>query len=345
MEAQGPERTICTVPELLSVIRNHAAKPQFFRSTAAVRLMKISVIIPVGRDVAGLVATLQSIGSQHWDYSAVEVIVCNDGGGTEISSVIAQFGCREARLDVNRGSYAARNAGIRIARGRAFAFLDADEIITQEWLGAGAAALETADYVGGRILVPASPESPFWERVDAAFAFPVAFYLQRRRYAPTANLFVRRSVFEALGGFDEALTSGGDREFGTRVARSNLVQQYCAEATVFHPARNLREQLRKIRRTSRGNAALEIMLWGRPAILFGARAIAFALGKLCHAAILAIIHALSPRRVPPADTRLLAAGRAAMDACYYLSLGAQALRLAFRRRTLRSRIPSLAPAG
>jgi glycosyltransferase involved in cell wall biosynthesis len=305
--------------------------------------MEVSVIIPVGRDAAGLAVTLESIKKQQWDTSKVEVIVCNDGGGLEISDVIEQFECTEAKLATNRGSYAARNAGLKIARGRVLAFLDADETVTKDWLESGIAALEGADYVGGRILVPTGPDSSFWERVDAAFAFPVASYLRNWLYAPTANLFVKRRVFEEIGGFDEALKSGGDREFGMRVASHNLVQRYCEQAAVFHPARDFREQLRKIRRTSRGNATLEILHWRRPAFACGARSMPFALAKLGYAVVLASLHVLSRWRTPRNDVRLLAAGRAFIHGCYLMLLGLHAFALVFRRRTLRSSIPGLSP--
>jgi glycosyltransferase involved in cell wall biosynthesis len=301
--------------------------------------VEVSVIIPVGRDTAGLEITLRSIAQLKWEPSLVEVIVCNDGGGTAISEMITRFGCREAMLPENRGSYAARNRGIQMSQGRVIAFVDADEVVTDGWLAAGLEAIKHADYVGGRIVVDAGMTAPYWERVDAKFAFPVSKYLADRRYAPTANLFVRRKVFEELGGFDESLRSGGDWEFGVRVSVSNKVQRYCAEAVTIHPARDFRERLRKIRRTSQGDARLAVKIWGRSGFGYGARALLVAMAKVCQAAALALGWALVPANAAARDTRLLAAGHAAMGIAYNSSLAASSFAAAFQRRAFRRHVP------
>lgn len=303
--------------------------------------MDASIIIPVHRDTAGLRITLESIRKLHWDHTRVEVIICNDGGGDEISGLAARYGCREARLDINRGSYAARNAGIRLARGRALAFVDADESLADTWLTAGLAALEQADYVGGRVVVEPGKCPTFWERVDATFAFPVAMYLAKKKYAPTANLFVRRKVFEEVGGFDESLVSGGDCEFGVRVSARRMTQIYCEAAITIHPARGFSEQLRKIRRTSRGHATLAILVWGRSATATGIVALLAATGKACQAAALAASYPFSGGGSNPANVRLLAAGRAMMGTLYNLALGLSAFSAAFERNSFRRCIPDV----
>lgn len=302
----------------------------------------VSVIIPVNRDKAGLEITLRSISQLKWDPSRVEIIVCNDGGGVAVSEMIARFGCLEARLQENRGSYAARNLGIQISRGRVIAFIDADEVVTEGWLAAGLEALRHADYVGGRIVVDAGTTPTFWERVDASFAFPVAKYLADRRYAPTANLFVLRKVFEQLGGFDEALRSGGDCEFGVRVFRDNLVQRYCEEAVTIHPARDFGGRLRKIRRTSKGDARLAVMIWGRSAFGHGARALLVAVAKMGQAVMLGLAGAFLPASAASREARLLAAGHAAMGVAYNSSLAAFSFAAAFQRGKLRRHIPVVA---
>lgn len=302
--------------------------------------MDTSIIIPVHGDLHGLEATLESIRAQQWDPSRVEVIVCNDGGGEAVSALAARFGCIEARLDQNRGSYAARNAGIRVARSRAIAFIDADELVTPGWLAAGTSALDHADYVGGNVVVDAGKSPSFWKRVDATFAFPVAKYLQVSRFAPTANLFVSRSVFEQLGGFDEALTSGGDQEFGARVASHDFIQRYCEQAVVIHGARSFMDQLRKARRTSRGNARLQVMIRGRSAIHVGLKALVYALAKLSQATALFGAFLVAHIKTPD-DASRLAAGHAVVGACYHMSLAFFSFTAFFRRGKVPSRIPAV----
>jgi len=91
----------------------------------------ISVVIPT-YNRAGLIGrSIQSVLDQ--TYRDFELIVVDDGSTDDTSSVVAAF--RDPRINYvrlrrNRGAGAARNAGIRMARGKFLAFQDSDD----EWL-------------------------------------------------------------------------------------------------------------------------------------------------------------------------------------------------------------------
>lgn len=73
--------------------------------------------------------------------------------------------------------------------------------------------------------------------------FDSAYYLDQRRYvetcgfAATANLFVRRDLFERVGLFDARLRSGGDKDWCLRAAQCGVSVIYAPDACVWHPAR------------------------------------------------------------------------------------------------------------
>lgn len=224
----------------------------------------ISVIIPVRDDEAGLRTTLASLQACLEGQEDAEVIVCNDGGGEAISAIARQYGCREAKLSHRAGSYAARNAGVRISRGDLLAFLDADQRVSPRWLKAGLAGLTESDYVGGHVSVETPDDSGSWHRYEKANAFPVLEYLKTMSFAPTANLFVRREVFDAVGPFCDRLQSGGDWEFGTRVAAAGFRQAYCSDAVSYHASRGFGSQLTKIRRVATGAADVRFGVWREP---------------------------------------------------------------------------------
>lgn len=293
--------------------------------------MEVSIIIPVFDDAAGLSTTLTSIRQQNWDSRTLEVIVCNDGGGKDISRICRAFDCLEARLDTRNGAYAARNAGLRASRGRVLAFIDADETATPSWLDAGMAAIQHSDYVGGRILVDPGSNPRFWQRSDSAHAFPVETYIRKLGFAPTANLFVRRDVFRMVGVFNEALQSGGDREFGARVREHRLRQTYCAEAMVVHPARDLAAQLVKARRTARGTSQLEVLCWHRSASALLGRSLLRTFLQLARGAVLGATHVVQRFHGRQSEPHLLAAGRAMVDCFYNSCVSAHSLRLLLRR--------------
>ena len=91
----------------------------------------VSVITPVWNAAATLAATVASVRAQSlpdW-----EMLIVDDGSTDGSPALAAALAAGEPRLRLlgwaeNRGAAAARNAGIRAARGRYLAFLDADDL-------------------------------------------------------------------------------------------------------------------------------------------------------------------------------------------------------------------------
>ncbi len=162
-------------------------------------------------------------------------------------------------MEANPGSYAARNCGIDESQREILAFLDADCLPEPEWLEAALICMENqgADLVAGQIALTYQCErlTPA-ECYEKAFAFRQAQNVERG-VAVTANLIVRREVFEAVGKFNEQMMSGGDFEFTRRATAAGFKLVYCPDAVVRHPARNTLASLaQKARRVSAGSMAL-----------------------------------------------------------------------------------------
>ena len=90
----------------------------------------ISVIIPTRNRAAMLVCAVQSVRQQ--TYENLEIIVVDDASTDDTQKIIenlADSRIRYIRHDINQGGAAARNTGIRAARGEYIAFLDDDD----EW--------------------------------------------------------------------------------------------------------------------------------------------------------------------------------------------------------------------
>lgn len=300
--------------------------------TPAAHRLDLSIIIPVASDARGLETTLRSLQAMDVENVSYEIIVCNDGGGDPISRIAARYQCLEVRLERNRGSYAARNAGASVARGGAFAFVDADQTVASDWAQRGLESLREADYVGGRIVVALSEFGSYWQRVDSRYAFPVARYIEAMRFAPTANLFVARDAFENTGGFEGTLRSGGDREFGVRCFRSGISQRFDPSVKVTHPARGFWAQLSKAKRTAAGTALLEVCFWSTPPSKVAMKALVMHMARLYRAARLSIdcIHARS--RGKEAADPCLGVGRALIESRYHLAVATSAVRLWFSRK-------------
>jgi glycosyltransferase AglI len=217
----------------------------------------VSLVIPVYRDAAGLADTLESIARQTLPPTEYEIIVANDGGDPEVSALCEAYGVTEVPITPNRGSYFARNRGIERAAGARLAFVDADIIVPEDWLAVGRAALDSAEYVGGPVVIDESKATTPAHHFEASRGFRGNTAENRHGFFVTANLFVRREVFEDLGGFDERLRSGGDNEFGRRVGESGRYRQsFDDRLAVLHPPRAYAALVRKAVRVAQGKRML-----------------------------------------------------------------------------------------
>jgi GT2 family glycosyltransferase len=195
----------------------------------------LSVIIPARNAAATLARTLAALAAQQGAPN-FEVVVVDDGS-SDCTADIATEGARVVRAD-GVGSGEARNRGVAAASGQVVAFTDADCFPTPGWLAAGVRALSEADLVVGAVAPdPSTPLGPFdrtlWvERETGLYE--------------TANLFLRRDLFDRVGGFERWLSDAGaprgwtnpelgeDVWLGWRARRAGARSAFCADALVHH---------------------------------------------------------------------------------------------------------------
>jgi O-antigen biosynthesis protein len=103
----------------------------------------VSVIVPTYNRPDMLAATLESILNQ--TYQRLEIIVVNDCG-LEVENIAGwlnrQGNITYVRHACNRGLAAARNTGIKLARGKYLAYLDDDDLFYPDHLETLVTALE-----------------------------------------------------------------------------------------------------------------------------------------------------------------------------------------------------------
>lgn len=110
--------------------------------------MLISVIVPIYNTRPWLEECVQSILDQQFG-GRFEVILVDDGATDGCAELCDAFAAKDTRVRVfhqeNQGLSAARNTGIDAARGRYFAFVDADDILKPGYLQKLFDACEAAD--------------------------------------------------------------------------------------------------------------------------------------------------------------------------------------------------------
>lgn len=206
---------------------------------------RVSVLLASDRVETGLEEALGSLENQRGAPS-FEAIVASS----------APPGSRERGFPVrwieaaDRNPAGRRNRAAAAAAGPILAFLDDDAAAEPGWLAAGVAALSRCEIAGGPDRGPS--DAPYGERLaDLLLATPwigsgVPAHELSPRPGPVrsphdvalCNLFVRRDVFETLGGLDESIGYvGEDTDFIRRALSAGLRVELEPEARVRHRRR------------------------------------------------------------------------------------------------------------
>lgn len=192
----------------------------------------MSCIVPVFNGERFLHEALDSIFVQ--TYRPLEVIVVDDGS-TDGTAVVAAGYKNSIRYiqQQNAGPAAARNHGVRLARGEFIAFLDADDLWHEKKLTRQMALFDTDPETD---LCLCQKEN-FWapERTgegDRLRAQEHPFTKEHTGYVCQAML-VRRAVFDKVGGFDQALRLGEDTDWLARAQECGIRREILPETLVF----------------------------------------------------------------------------------------------------------------
>ncbi|HEY6396493.1 MAG TPA: glycosyltransferase [Solirubrobacteraceae bacterium] len=210
----------------------------------------VSVVMPFAGDLAAAraaVATLLALETRPGD----ELIlsdnsdVVRDARGVNVVSATAE-----------RSPAHARNAGAEQARGEWILFVDADCRVPRTLLG-GYFAEPIADDIGALAgdVRPTLDGQTLVQRYGAARGFlNQRAHLQHpfKPRAVAANLMVRRSAFEQVGGFLEGLRAAEDTDLSWRIQEAGWRLELRPEAWVEH---RYRTTLSDLRRQWRGYAA------------------------------------------------------------------------------------------
>ncbi|HEX8135958.1 MAG TPA: glycosyltransferase family 2 protein [Pyrinomonadaceae bacterium] len=186
----------------------------------------VSIIIPAYNVAAYIGETLASVMAQ--TFTDYETIIINDGSPDtpELERVLEPYSDRIVYLkQENRGAASARNSGLRRARGRYVAFLDADDWWTPEYLGEQVAFIESGegyDLVYCDALI--TGDSPLRGRTymdvsPSRGAVTFESLLTQQCNVITSGVLARTGVILDTGMFDEELRRAHDYDLWLRLAR------------------------------------------------------------------------------------------------------------------------------
>lgn len=210
-------------------------------------LPAFSVVIPSHRAAEDLDGTLRALRGQSLQPAAV--IVVDDGSRRDDLEARCQaFGAKLLRSETRRGFARACNLGARGLRSEWIVFLNDDAVPERQWLDELASAARQWPEAG--FLCPLCLRDD--DRVDGAgddltwvgrpirrgFGEPLCGELERPRALLCANATAtawKRSLFEALGAFDEELDMiYEDSDLSLRMSMAGHDGRYVPRARVRH---------------------------------------------------------------------------------------------------------------
>jgi glycosyltransferase involved in cell wall biosynthesis len=198
--------------------------------------MKISVITVSYNAAATIKKALDSVARQ--SYGDIEHIIVDGASGDGTVELIRQYGARASKFvsEPDAGIYHAMNKGLGLAAGDVIGFLNADDFYATEHVLAKVAqtfrdpAVEACYgdlcYVQREdvsTVVRYWKSSPFEERS-----------FEKGWCPPHPTFFVRRQVYERLGGFDLSYRIAADVELMMRfLERGKIKAHYLPEVLVM----------------------------------------------------------------------------------------------------------------
>ncbi|HXM42397.1 MAG TPA: glycosyltransferase family A protein [Bryobacteraceae bacterium] len=188
---------------------------------------RASVVVPAYNAAAYLPYAIDSVLAQ--TYADWEIVIVDDGSIDHTRAMVDSYRLKlQDRLQYvyqsNQGVSAARNSGIRAARGEFIALLDADDVWLPQRLERGVAALDADPAVGlvhakvaridtrGLVTGQLKVEPKYLSGSIARHIYT------RRAHLICTTVMFRKSCLAAAGWFDEAMQTTEDRDLWFRIA-------------------------------------------------------------------------------------------------------------------------------
>jgi glycosyltransferase involved in cell wall biosynthesis len=209
---------------------------------------EVSVVIPCLNRERLLFECFRGLSEQTLARDRFEVILVDDMSPRPLEGVVDQarrelgLNIRYARTTVRHGPAPARNLGASLATGPILAFTDSDCRPGPDWLAKGLAAFTDPSVTLVSGPVHPKPEQPIKLTSKQHFTY------DEHPIYTTMNLFLPRSVFDALGGFDASLcvrdplgraVEAADPDLAWRVIRAGYDKRFVREAIVYHEVEDL----------------------------------------------------------------------------------------------------------
>ena len=185
--------------------------------------LTFSIIIPALNEENVIGRCLDSIARLTFPHRNFEVIIVDNGSSDRTCEIAESYrGAMQITVLIRPkiSISALRNAGASASSGEFLIFLDSDMRVPTDWLR-NAEALFASSKTGILGGFYDAPENSSWVG-RVWFKRKAKTVNLSPSYVPSGNLMVRRSQFDAIGGFDESLRTSEDCDFCCRACALGL---------------------------------------------------------------------------------------------------------------------------
>jgi glycosyltransferase involved in cell wall biosynthesis len=187
-------------------------------------LRLLSVIVPTHNRPALLRGALESIRALGGDAFRIEILVCDNGLTRETQDVAESYGAIYLSVQTS-GASAARNAGLKVARGEFIAFLDDDDVWLKDHIRSHVELLDSKpdlDAVLGQVISTDPDLKPLgkpWPEENPGDGNELLKRMLSGYFPQIGSVVARGTICEKIGLFDDDLTGGEDLDWLLRIAR------------------------------------------------------------------------------------------------------------------------------
>ncbi|MDJ1169809.1 glycosyltransferase [Roseofilum sp. BLCC_M154] len=213
---------------------------------------QVSVIVPVYNGEEDLPELLEGFRQQTYPSDRLEYLIVDNGSRDRTPEILQAAdlpNLKPLSQTQIQSSYAARNLGIKTAQYDILAFTDADCRPQPQWLENLVQPFAKPE-IGLSIgeIIALSGNTLLEQHADRQETLSQKHTLANTfcPYGQTANLAVRRSIFQQVGLFRPYLTTGGDADMCWRILReTDCKYEFVPDATVKHRHRRTLKELQK----------------------------------------------------------------------------------------------------
>lgn len=185
----------------------------------------VSVIVPAKNEEALLPQCLDALTHQNTQ-TAYEVIVVDSNSSDRTPGIAKKAGVRYVN-EQKRGKIYGFIRGAKEARGQILCFTEADCVVTPRWIETIVRYFEAHPTVaalsGGYTFHKASEHEHFLVRTALGITHFLSLLFYRNATFRCSNSAIRKTVYDAIGGFNEDFHELYDTDLGKRAGRIGAV--------------------------------------------------------------------------------------------------------------------------